>query len=326
LAFLAIRQPVVKEEKTIKNIIEEKESYDCLIKVKPCLLYPDGGIAAPDGVIFNSLTDQLIIKLDLRINTQEAVRVEGSSGVVYSLVAKDMWEREFTAAETESFHTEGVSNDLLHKEIRIDINDILKLIQSIEEETAVRPNAYSIIIKPKVNGTVYQQNGEKIYEAVSDLAIPFELTGQYMKFAGESAENEFTDTKTIEDVNMVPQSFNILGMELPVTGARLVLGTISILSVLPLIKFLIKKKKSKKPEESEFSLIDKKHKGKIIEVSDKLSFNMLPQLGLKNFNVLLKIAEEKEEPILKFSDVGKVYYYVLGTSGIYYYGIEKNCG
>lgn len=325
LAFVAIKRPLQKEITTNINTIEERLSYDYSVKVKKSALYPEGEIVKPDSIIFTNLTDQLIIQLDSTIRSDKPVKIEANTKVFYQLVAMDMWERDSILIPERSLTMEGDNFTLLDEEIRIDTEDIINRISTIEEETLVRPNGYQIVIMVEIEGNVFDKKGKVIHELANNLVIPFEITGQYIKFAGESTEKEAIKSSAVEETNIIPQSLIFLGYEVNVKVARLCFGIIFILTFTLLLKKVIMRVYKKRSKVSEIDFIDKKYKSKIIEISDKISLNMLPQLGVKNFNLLIQIADEKEEPILKYMDGTMVYFYVFGNASIYYYGIEKNC-
>lgn len=323
-AYNALGQQLVKEEKIITNSIEEKITFDYLASVNKSTLYPNGGIIVPDGVIFSNLTEKLIIQLEGSINTGQPVEVESNTRVTYSLIAKDMWEREFEVIPTIETKTEGVSNSLLKKEIEINLQELLSFINLIEEETLIRTN-YLLVIKPKIQGIVYGDNNDIIHEINSNLEIPFELSNQYIKYTGESNQKEFTSTKILEEVNTTPLVYKFLGKSISIQLSRFIFSGISIISFIALLVYGIEIISSKE-KGSEANLIDKKYKSKIIVISDKIFQTNLPQLQLINFKKLLLISEEKEEPILKYTDdiEGVTYYYVLGTTAIYYYKTSIN--
>ena len=189
----------------------------------------------------------------------------------------------------------------------------------------MKPSSYLLVIKPQVNGFLHQSDSQSIYEINSDIILPFELSDHYMKYIGESYENEFINSNMIEHIKTLSGRVNYLGYSFPVKWARVIFSSISIISCLLLCQFFFRKVLFNRIRPDEVDLIEKKHKGKIIEVSDKIRNDMYPYLGLKSFKVLLQIADEKDEPILRYTDTGMVYYYILGNSTVYYYGVEKNC-
>ena len=129
-AYHALKQPLSTVEKTVHNTIEEKRSINFEIETKPSKLYPNGGTIIPDDVIFTRLTDHLIITIGEYINTAEDVKLEANTSIVYSLSAKDMWEREFELVPPQSISSEGTSFTLLQNKLRIDIKKILSYIQA----------------------------------------------------------------------------------------------------------------------------------------------------------------------------------------------------
>ena len=325
-AIQVLRQPLEIEEKITKNTIEEKTSFNYAAIVQPSTLYTRGGKVTPDGVIFTKITDKLILNIDSMISSQEPVTIESVAGVTYSLVAKDMWEREFELMRQRTINTEGTSNLLLQEEIELNLEDIFSFTKAIEEEVLVRPSNYLITIKPKVKGTVYDNKGEKIQEINIDLEIPFEMSGQYIKYTGEPMQGQLSKIKVLEEIKTIPQSFILFGKELSIIKSRYTFSITAVVLLILIFIPIIKQVTLKKEVKDENYLIDKKHKGKLVEISDKIISEDIPQLRLKTFKSLLQIAEEKEEPILKYLDdrEGVIYYYVVGTSTIYYYGSTQN--
>ncbi len=320
LTFLSIRQPYEIEEKVIKNTIEEKTSFDYKAKVIPCTLYPEGGIITPDNVIFKNLTEDFIVEINSQIMTDQPVKIEATKSMKYNLIAEKMWEREFVLKQPFKRNYNGISHDLVNEDIHININEINDYLTKIEEETLIRPN-YTIIVKSEVTGNIYDENDNIIYEINNILEIPFELSGQYIRYAGETEEKEFINTKSIEQVNIIPQQFNLFGLSLSVTGSRLCSGITAFISLVLLIIFIIEKITNKPASLSEINLIEKKNKGNIINITNKMDIGSMPQVTVKSFKELLKISEEKEESILKYFDesLGIVYYYITTSSFIYIY-------
>lgn len=318
LAILAIRQPSEIEEKVIKNVIEEKTSFDYKAKVKPSTLYPNGGIITPDKVIFNNLTEDFIVELKSDINTEQSVRIDATKKITYNLIAEKMWEREFVLKQPIKYNTEGINHSVVNEEVHININEINSYITKVEEETLVRPN-YLLTVKSVVTGNVYDENDNSIYEINNILEIPFDLSGQYISYAGETEEKEFINTKNIEQVIVLPQYFNLLGMKLNLIGSRLGFGAAAIISLLFLLRFIIEKSKNKASASTEFNLVDKKNKGNIVTITKKIEIDSMNQVAVKSFKDLLKIAEEKDESILKYFDnsLDIVYYYITSSSFIY---------
>lgn len=320
LTFFAIRQPLHIEEKIITNNIEEKTSFDYKAKVVPSTLYPNGGIITPDKVVFNNLTEDFIVSINSTVNTHKAVRIEAINEVSYNLAAEKMWEREFILRQPISYNSEGTVHQLLNEEAHININEINSFIAKVEEETLVRPN-YSIVVKSKVTGQVYDENNNAIYIINNILEIPFSLSGQYISYAGETEGKEFINTESIEQVNIIPQSFNLFGMNLSVINSRMGFGTASVILLILLIIYGLEKLSNKVSLLTEISVIDKKGRGNIVAIENKLKTESMINITVKSFKDLLKIAEEKDESILRYFDlsIGVVYYYISSSSYIYIY-------
>lgn len=323
LTFLSIRQPYEIEEKVIKNTIEEKTSFDYKAKVIPCTLYPEGGIITPDNVIFKNLTEDFIVEINSQIMTDQPVKIEATKSMKYNLIAEKMWEREFVLKQPFKRNYNGVSHDLVNDVIHININEINEYVTKIEEETLIRPN-YTIIVKSELTGNVYDENDHVIYEINNILEVPFELSGQYIRYAGETEEKEekeFNNTKSIEEASIIPQQFNLFGWNLSVTGSRLGFGITAVISLVLLIIYIVEKINNKSALLTETNTIEKRNKRNIINITSKMEIGSMPQVTVKSFKELLKISEEKEESILKYFDesLGIIYYYITTSSFIYIY-------
>lgn len=324
LTYKAIRTPIELEQKIVKHTIEEKITFDYFVMVKPSTLYPEGGIVTPDKAIFTTLTDRLLLKLNAEISSEKPVKFEGQTGAVYSIIAKGMWERKYELIPIKDIESEGTLHNIFQQEIQFDIPKIMEFLDRVGEETKTRTASNLIVVKPIIQGFIYDINGEKIFEVANTIEIPFEVSGQVITYAAEPPEKEFTNTQSIEDTNTIPQSFNIFGREMPVVSARYTFGIISAILLLSLICMFVIGMKNKAKNTSEINTIDKKHKNKIVSVSDRFGFDNMPQLRLDSFKALLQIADEKDEPILRYEDASIVYYYIVGNATIYYYHVLKS--
>jgi hypothetical protein len=327
LTLKAFTNPLAAEEKSIDNTIEVKTSFDYSGVVKRSTLYPAGGKVSGDDIIFTSLTDKLIINVKTNVSTEKPVTVEGTSELIYTLAAKDMWHKDYEVVASHPVQSEGLSHTLLQEDITIGIKQLFDYISRVEEETSVNFGDYLLIVKPKITGAVYQDNGDKVYDIHTELEIPFEISNQYIKYAAESPEKEFMETRAIESINNHPERMKLLGTSIPVITARYVFGLLSLLSIACLIVKLLSKAKLMKQNLSEIDRIDKKYKYKIVEVSSKVVAHNQMQVDLKSFSALMQIAEDKDEPILKYENKlsGTAYYFVVGTAATYCYEVlEKN--
>jgi hypothetical protein len=318
LSILAFKQPLVIEEKFLWSNLEEKTNFNFNAIVKPCTLYPNGGSITPDIAVFTSLTEDFIIKISSIFSSEKSVISEIDRKVTYFLIAERMWEKEYIVIEEKNIKTEGISHNFLDEEIHINLNEISSFIKKIEEETLVRPS-YKILVKPVITGKVYDENKNLIYEINNQFEIPFSLTGQYLSYIGETEGREFVNTKSIERTNSKSQYFNFFGTRLDIIESRIGFGIASIILFLFILVYLLENKKSKKISYTETYLIDKKNKGKIVSISNKIDIDKNSYINLKSFKDLLKVAEEKDESIFKYEDktLGIVYYYITSLSYIY---------
>jgi ABC-type multidrug transport system fused ATPase/permease subunit len=324
--IIAYVTPITIQKSITINNLTENTTYDFSTIAKPSTLYPKGGKILPDNVIFSALSDHLILSLNSNISAEYPILIDATSSINYSIIARDIWTRDFEVLPATKVQSEGTLNSLFDEDVSIDITAITEYIRLVEEETLVRANEYSLIIKYSVSGAAYGNSDNKIYDIATNIEIPFSISGQYLKFTGESSNKEVNNLMEITDTKIIPQYFSLLFMDIPIPMARLVFSILSFFTIIPLLIVVRNQIKLTKSKVAEMNLLVKKYNSRIIEITDTSCLNSVPHLALKSFKSLFQIAEEKEEPILRFSDSssGMIYYYMLGTSILYYFVIPEN--
>jgi len=326
IAIMAWTSPLIIEEKLIENAVEIKTAFDYKGVMKPSTLYPRGGEVSGDEVIFTELADKFIIHLETDLFAEKPVKVEGTAEVSYTLVGEDMWHKDYEAAATRSIQSQGLTNSLLKEDITINLQQLFDLISKIEEETDVHLGDYLLILKPNIKGSVYQENGDKIYDIDTNLEIPFNISNQYIKYAAESPEKEFIETQIIESVNSRPKTIKLFSLHMPIQTARYLFGSLALLLSAYLLISGLNKIKSNQENISEIDKINRKYKNKIINISNKLVATNQVQVSLSSFQSLMQIAEDKDEPILKYENYNEkmATYYVVSTTNVYFYEINES--
>ncbi|NLC63895.1 MAG: DUF5305 domain-containing protein, partial [Thermoanaerobacterales bacterium] len=176
-------------------------------------------------------------------------------------------------------------------------------------------------IKPLVEGDIIFTDNRIPLDSTPEFT--FELTNGLMKLVNEAPDDlmdphsplnsktEFVKEDVIERTEISAQKYNLFGWDFSIIASRYVFAIISLLLLVYLLSLLVREKRLIKQALTEAERIDKKYRSKIIPVKRLLDTQLL---NLESFKALLKIADEKEQPIFRYreSDDTVIYYVVDG--------------
>ncbi|MHB1453825.1 MAG: DUF5305 family protein [Saccharofermentanales bacterium] len=316
LAVKAIMQPLSVSEKVVDNKIEQKLSSEYFAVVKPSTLYPDGGKIASGSTLFKNITKDLTFDFKFSIISEKPISIDAMQETIYVLQAENLWEREFILSKSAPVQTALVSDYTSDEKVSLKLSDVYSFIKSVEDETANRAN-YTLTVRQNITGSIYDEDKHMVSSINLELSMPFEVFSQYLKFAGESEENEYTITSVIESVRVVPQKFSLPGFSLSIVYSRIGFSIAAVIFISLLLLFMIISKKYAAEAPEDTGLIEKRNKRKIIPVTSRINMDAVTGISLDSLNDLLKIAEEKDEAVYKYSEAETSIYYVVNASFIY---------
>jgi hypothetical protein len=319
-ACSAFRQPLQLEHKIIENKIIQKTAMDYSVEVIPCLLYPEGGIIKTDSPILTNITDSINICLTSTISAERPVVVQGTYQIIARLVSEGVWEKEFVFKEETPIRVEEDA-PFINLEHKIVPSYYQGFIEAVEEDTRTRSSKYLLTIKPLVEWDIIFNDNRIPLDSTPEFT--FELTNGLMKLVNEAPDDlmdphsplnsktEFVKEDVIERTEISAQKYNLFGWDFSIIASRYVFAIISLLLLVYLLSLLVREKRLIKQALTEAERIDKKYRSKIIPVKRLLDTQLL---NLESFKALLKIADEKEQPIFRYreSDDTVIYYVVDG--------------
>ena len=254
----------------------------------------------------------------MEMSYQKPVKLNAVSQVILRILAEDTWQRDAVLIAQSPVEIDPNNRIILDQEIDISLGEIFSFIDSVEKETLVRPANYQIQIIPRIKGDILNDQGEKIASADNEVIIPFIISSQYMKYAAEEDKKEFVNTIEIEDTTVVNQDFDVFGIEISQRLARIIFSALALISAIGIIALI---KINSTAADSEEQRLKVKYADQMAEISEDTVFGDKTQIILKDFKSLIKISEEKEEPILKKrnSAIEGTSYHVIGSNHLYTY-------
>lgn len=324
LTVLTSIQPLTINEKVVKNEIKEKVSFEYYSIVQPSSLYPAGGKIVPKGIILAKLTNDFVIKIKTSITAKNPVSINYKKNVIYKISAENLWEKEFSAIKNISYTSKATTDFGKDDEIHLNLKEIYAFIAKVEEETAIRNN-YILEIRQTISGNISDEKNEIIRNINNEYVIPFEISGQYLRYNGEMNENETITNSSIEETKVIPGFFNFVGLSIPLMTGRLWFGMAAAISVVFLIICMVLKSGNDKRDVPDKTIdgLERKNKGKIIIITDTIDLKSATKISIEKLKDLFKIADEKEESIYKYSDDSTLVYYTVTPPAVYYYEDNK---
>ena len=322
-ALKAIGQPLEVEQQVDINTVVQKTDFAYKADVVPSALYPDGGVVTPEGPIFTELLKELRIDIQSVIEADKNVIVEGNKGVILTLIAENLWQRRQQLDAESDFTLQGLNNQVINGTYSINLLELQNFIDQVEEETKVPAGKYLLKVKPIVTGIIV--GSEKI-DIDQSPELTFELKGNTLQIIGDK---EYSKETVFKKTEVLTEPFQFFGQELAVFTARKVFGILSV-GLLILMLIIVKLFGFQRVllggrATSRAAKIDKKYRSRMVSIKEALNNVSKHSVALDSFKSLLKIADEKELPILRYENGREnAIYHVVDGEYVYNYHLEDN--
>jgi hypothetical protein len=320
IAFRTFTSPEHVNMVTYMNNIQQKTDYSYKIDVIPSSLYPYGGTITPEHRIFTKITENLIVSISSMIRAEKPVLVEGSYKIIIKLVAEDLWEKEYNIIiSNQKINIEGTEISLINDAVRIPIHDILEYTQIMEQELGYSSDRYLISINPIIEGTI--KAGNKSNPITSPPELTFSLTSRDISLIGEKS---FVNDNPVQETEVLVSDYNFMGFSIPLSIARLVSFILTLGPLTYISLYTVNALRNQKENIYESVAIDLKYKNRLINLKRSFDYSDKYILIVDDFKSLVRIADEKELPILRFeASAVSVNYFVINGQCIYSYQCDN---
>lgn len=311
-AIKALFTPKQINKTYTENKIQQKTSYSFKAEIIPCTLYPQGGIISPEGPMFTKITNTIIVDVVSLVISDKPVKLTGSYKTVVELAAEDLWKKEYLLDQKNHIELEGKEIEYFKKSYSVDLTKINDFIFKVEEEINIRPNKYTIRIKPYFIGSIVYQ--DEVIDIDSSPEFNFDYSNGKIQLSEETPQNNtFIKEDIVEKHKTIYQSLNILGVGLPLIFSRYLFTILCILILSFYVYTAIKAIKSKRRMLTEAQKIDKKYHNRMIHVYTGFDLSNKNVITLTCFKSLVQLSDDKDLPILRYG--GKedktVMYYII---------------
>lgn len=322
ITVYSITQPSTITNQVDDNISQMETIYEYQATIKPNVLYPEGGTIEVGDTIFKKITTAIPFYMKTTIKSTNEVLAKGTYEIELIIRAGELWEKKFPLDIKQSFEQKGTEISLLDKMLNIDLEKVNTFIIQVEEETGMRSDQYTIEVVPNMQGTINFNEKEVPFQMEEKLIFQ----DSYDKIVLGS-ETRFESITPFTTTQKYTNTFQIFGLDLPISTIQLVSSLLSFLLLVAIIALGYKNfaKLRVKRVTTQIEKINKKYGSRIITVSKKINMMNKSIFTLYSFKSVLKISEDKELPIFLYRDaleeIGT--YFVVDGDYLYTYDTVK---
>jgi hypothetical protein len=315
-ALQAFMIPIHKVNHVVDNQIKQTARYDYQTELRPNTLYTNRELLKPEFGILSKITSSILIHLNFAVTAKKDVVVQGTQSIVMTLIADQLWHRDYFISEKKAFEQEGSNISIYNEDIKIDVGNMLDFIAKVEKEIELKPQKYTLKITPAFGGSILYGNQKIPLE--SSFELNFEYTNNIFKLVGKT---EYAKENNIEENVIVPQRISYLGQVMPITAARTIFILISAVLFLMMAGLLIMSKQQKQRNLTDAQRIDLKYGKRFLPLEQNIHISNKNRVVLQSIHSLVQLADEREQALFRFEQQENhhVIYYVLDGEHIYCY-------
>lgn len=304
LAIWAFATPTSRQV-THDTFAQVGATYTYTAAIVPDALYPSGGTAPADSPVFPNITKELTVSMLPTLTATGPMKVSLHMDPVLRVIAQGLWQQDSPLGNPQSFSGNLSGMHLAPSDWSVDVAGISGDISSIEKAILAVPTTYLIVLDPRLSGVV-THGGER--EALNwDPRLTFAVQSGTWLVRGPLA---FSHRLHFQQVQSAPVAFQPLGIKMSPLVGRLVFGLLAVL-LLALWALLWWPQRAQRPRETPWQRLDRKHRGRIVRTSVNVQSLHRELVYVESFDVLLRMVEEKELPILRSESPGTVEYVVV---------------
>lgn len=315
LAFVAYNRPVDR------NVVVPIE-YEQLASLSYSgsadgSVYSQGVVTTGDPV-YRTLVDELTIQLDHEVFSDRNVAGDGDYWIDVIVEASDGWQRSVSLQDQTPFT--GTSFDA---SVNLPLDRVDEAIEEFHSQTGLESIddlafAVRIVASVAFDGTI---TDEVIHTLTTDeILLLWQPDALYPEI--DAASDESSNRGTIEAVRSIPNSINLGFLEMDVRTARMVAQIMLFTAIAGgFLVWILMRRALQSPEPQQIAA---RYRSRIVPIQGARQPTPSRIVALLSFDDLIRIADQKQEPILYFRRDQSHYYYVHAADVIYRVKIESD--
>jgi signal peptidase I len=309
LAFVVYNRPLDRQV-TVPSEYEQQAtlSYSGLASGS---VYSQGTVRSGDPV-YRALVDDLIIQLNHEVFSQSSVTGDGDYSIEAIVQASDGWRRIIplreqtpysgtTLTDTVTLSLDVVDNVINDFRTQVGLASIDDLIFTVE-----------VLATVTFDGTI---DSEVVHTLVNDtLSLHWNPGVLYPDDTGDPADNSFVNG-AVESTRTTANTVGLGFTTMSVRSARMVAQAILLMTVVGgLVVWYLMRRALQAPEPLQIAA---RYRSRIVPIQGAKLPTPTRVVALLSFDDLMRIADQKQEPILHFRRNNDYYYYVHVSDMIY---------
>jgi hypothetical protein len=273
----------------------------------------DSNAAKSGDPIFPKVTCSVDVTFQYSLIAQEAGNIAGSYQLTATIIEPQSgWQRTIALQEMSTF-----KGNTFGTNARLDLCQMEKLTQSLEENTGFHPGSYFLSISPniKVNGII----SDRELQTEFNSALTFNYDRVHFYLIEEEEEQEsllsLTENGVLSEKRIEANTIRIFGRDLAVPALRLasIIGLVTSMGVL----FLLGTRMQNLSKNDPARFINTKFNSQMIHIQSADLIDMKAIVDVSSVDDLGKLAERFNTMILHADLSQSNAYYVQGEGTTY---------
>ena len=309
LAFVAYNRPL--ERSTVTNVEYAQRTNLTYAAAADGSVYSDGQVSAGDP-IYRELVEEISITFDHMIDSDLPVDGNGSYWINARIEGSDGWQRILPLRTQTPF-----SGTVIRDTVILRLAEIDETIEDFYIQTGVSPNESSdftmqVEAATSFDGTI---GNEVVHTFVDDrIAFAWDPVALYLQ-EDDAQETESNNPGTVEITEETANNVNLGAASVKVQSARMIAQALLFLAILGGVVLWLLMRKAL--QSSEIVQIAARYRSRIVPIQGEKLPAPTRVVALLSFDDLMRISDQKQEPILYLVHDGVHYYYVHAADAIY---------
>lgn len=340
-AIQSIKAPLEIEQVVATQVLEQEVVFDYTATPRISTLYPTRAQLGRQTTYLVNLLDQFTVHIKGQVKAPTDMKLEGAHQVTMRVEAGNVWAKDYVLSPEKPFSGVGefVALDL---SLVLPLRDVMSFGEQVSKEAGVATGVYKLTLFPYMKTKTVGDGPALTNEFMPSFA--FELSGPLLTPRGVPPQGSYYEeydpsqdlvqSHSVSQpiIELVPNSFSVLGRSIPVPTARILSTSVTLLSSC-LALFLLVSNNKNRVRLTEAELIKKRYGGRIIEVKAGSLDLGKQRLQSGSFQALLSLADERDRSIFCTGQIDGVpstnTYYLIDGDIVYFYtmpgGSEIQC-
>lgn len=316
LAFIAYNRPL--ERQSISTVEYLQQTDLTYAAAADGTVYSDGQITTGDP-IYRELVDEIWITFGFDVTSGLPVSGDGAYWINARIHGTDGWQRTLPLRTQTPFAGTSIRDTVM-----LQLSQVDEAIEGFYSQTGLGPDDTSgFTMQVEATASFDGSVGNEVVHTLVDDAIAFGWDSVVLyPQEGNDADAGSTGIGTVEVVDQTANTVNLGAATVPVRSARMIAQALLFLAIFGGIVLWLLMRRAL--QASEIVQIAARYRSRIVPIQGEKIPAPTRVVALLSFDDLMRISDQKQEPILYLIHQDAHYYYVHADDAIYRVRIEDD--